>query len=84
MEVDIIAIGNSKGFRLPKAVLAQCGFGDKAEMRVVDGKLVLSKSKKKKAPREGWEESMRAVKQPKSDLDFLAFDNAWDKTEWVW
>ena len=32
MKVQIVRIGNSKGIRLPKVVIEQCGFGDAAEL----------------------------------------------------
>lgn len=47
MDVDIIKIGNSKGVRLPKAVLQQVGLDKKARLVVEDGvvKLVPKRSK---------------------------------------
>jgi antitoxin MazE len=52
MKISIIRIGNSRGVRLPKAVLDQCGFGDAADLSVSDGAIVLRPIRK---PREGWE-----------------------------
>lgn len=42
MKVDVIRIGNSRGVRLPKAVLEQAGVGDVVELTVEDGKIILS------------------------------------------
>jgi antitoxin component of MazEF toxin-antitoxin module len=41
MRVPIIDIGNSKGIRIPKAILKQALFGDEVEMVVSDGKITL-------------------------------------------
>jgi antitoxin MazE len=45
MKVAIIAIGNSRGVRLPKAVLEQVGLGDEAELSVENGRIVLARAK---------------------------------------
>ena len=44
MRVPIIDIGNSKGIRIPQAVLKQALFGDEVEMDVSDGKITLRRS----------------------------------------
>ena len=41
MRVPIIDIGNSKGIRIPQAVLKQAFFGGELDLEVQDGKLVL-------------------------------------------
>ena len=41
MRVPIIDIGNSKGIRIPQAVLKQVLFPDEIEMDVLEGKIVL-------------------------------------------
>src|SRR5205823_1671722 len=55
MKAPIVRIGNSRGIRIPKAVLEQCGFGEEAEIAVRNGAVVITPSRRK--PREGWEES---------------------------
>lgn len=41
MRVSIVEIGNSKGIRIPQAVLKQVLFSDEVEMEVTDGKIIL-------------------------------------------
>jgi len=41
MRVPIVDIGNSKGIRIPQAILRQVSFGQEVEMDVADGKIVL-------------------------------------------
>ena len=56
MKVDIIPIGNSRGIRIPKALLEQCGFGKSVEIEVEDNHIILSPTHQ---PRKGWEEYYR-------------------------
>lgn len=58
MQVDIIQVGNSKGIRIPAAILKQLGMDTKLDMEVIDGKIILKPIKK---PREGWEETLRKL-----------------------
>ena len=55
MEINVINIGNSKGIRLPKAVLEQYNISDTIELK---GKIIL---KPKSTPRKGWEKSFQLM-----------------------
>ena len=78
MHIDIVAIGNSKGIRIPKAVLEQCGFGENADLSIEDGKIILSPIKKSRA---GWAETF---KEADDALLMGDFPNEFDKNEWTW
>lgn len=52
MLVSLIRIGNSKGVRLPKAVIEQAGLEDEIDLEVKDGKVILSAPRPARA---GWE-----------------------------
>jgi antitoxin component of MazEF toxin-antitoxin module len=41
MRVAIVEIGNSKGIRIPQAILKQVSFSGEVEMEVADGKITL-------------------------------------------
>jgi antitoxin component of MazEF toxin-antitoxin module len=43
MRLPIINIGNSRGIRIPQAILKQVSFKEETELEVVDGKIVLSR-----------------------------------------
>ena len=82
METEIIAIGNSKGVRIPKAVLEQCGLKGKVEMHVEAGALVLRALKK---PRKGWADA--AKKAAKAGDGTLIWPGDMDDAyadEWQW
>ena len=43
MKIPIVSIGNSKGIRIPQAVLRQVAFGDEVELFVSEGKIILKR-----------------------------------------
>lgn len=42
MEANIVKIGNSKGVRIPKTLLAQARLNDKVKMELKDGGILIS------------------------------------------
>ncbi len=44
MRVQIVGIGNSRGIRIPQAILKQVSFADEVEMEVADGKITLRRT----------------------------------------
>ena len=66
MKVALVPIGNSRGVRLPKAVLEQVGFNAEAELTIEDGRLVLAPVR---APREGWAAAFAADPADLNDED---------------
>lgn len=83
MRIDIIKIGNSKGIRLPKAVLDQCGFRDQVELDVQDGEVRLRPVRR---AREGWDEAFaKGVAAAGQEEDLMGgFANEFDRAEWEW
>jgi antitoxin MazE len=70
MKTALVRIGNSRGIRIPKAIIEQCGFGDTVQ----------------KQPRQGWKEAFAAAGSDRTDslfLDTLA-RNKFDSEEWTW
>lgn len=63
MRIVIAQVGNSKGVRIPKAMLEACGFGAEAEIEVKRGTIVLTPVS---GVREGWRE---AAKENKKQLE---------------
>lgn len=57
MQARLVQIGNSKGVRLPKAVIEQAGLREEIDLEVKDGKVILSSARE---PRAGWEMAARA------------------------
>jgi antitoxin MazE len=81
METDLIRIGNSRGIRIPKPIIEQCGLGDTVELRVEHDRLVISARRK---AREGWREAFKAAGTAKDDALLLDVRNRFDDEEWHW
>ena len=84
MQVELIRIGNSRGVRIPKSIIDQCGFGNSIDLLVQDGCVILARDRK---PREGWKEALVAARE-KIAGDELLLDGIpeqeFDRNEWTW
>ncbi|AQG81109.1 AbrB/MazE/SpoVT family DNA-binding domain-containing protein [Spirosoma montaniterrae] len=84
MRLSVVSIGNSKGIRIPKAVLDKYRIKDSVEVEMRDDALVL---KPVRTPREGWEEQFRqaitAGDLPDEEL-LEPFPNDFDTDDWTW
>ncbi len=58
-DIKLIAIGNSKGVRLPKRLLRKYGFGDSLLLEETERGLLLTS--KKDAGKMSWEETYKAM-----------------------
>lgn len=84
MKATLVRIGNSRGIRLPKPVIEQCGFEDEVELEVHHHELVIRSSSH---PREGWAGAFARMSESGDDelLDRVAETGAtWDEEEWEW
>lgn len=88
MRSKLVAIGNSKGIRLPKAILQAVGLEDAVELTVEEGKLVITPARLRRRPRAGWEAAIQADidknGHPELDTDWLDMPNEWDAEGWQW
>ena len=82
MLVSVVAIGNSKGIRLPKAILEQLHITDQLEMEVEEQRLVLKPVHN--IPRAGWEEALKAMHSNKEDSLMIPDDGGTGTFEWQW
>ena len=64
MLVTLIRIGNSKGVRLPKAVIEQAGLKEEIDLEVEDGKVILSSAR---PARVDWEVAAKACHEAGED-----------------
>lgn len=64
MEVSVINIGNSKGIRLSKTILEKYNIGDKVELILEKGYIIL---KPKTEPRKGWEKAFKKMHENGDD-----------------
>ncbi|MBF0484294.1 MAG: AbrB/MazE/SpoVT family DNA-binding domain-containing protein [Candidatus Omnitrophica bacterium] len=82
MRVNIISIGNSKGIRIPKALLNQCQIHEEVDL-VADGKKIVIKPTKDH-PRKDW--GNRFADMAKNKDDVLIINDLIDikDNEWTW
>jgi len=81
MELSIIQIGNSKGFRLSKTLIEKYNIKDKVELILEKGYFIL---KPISQPRKGWETAFKVMNE-KGD-DQLLFDDVFENEnleEWI-
>jgi antitoxin MazE len=80
MEVSIIKIGNSKGFRLTKSILDRYNITDKIELILEKGQIILRPISE---PRKGWDKAFQKMHKNGEDqllLDDIFEDESFD--EW--
>lgn len=82
MKTRLIRIGNSRGVRLPKAIIDQTALGDEVELSVKDGAIVIARVAE---PREGWARAAAALAASGADqlLD-APVATRFDVDEWTW
>ena len=88
MRVKLVPVGNSKGIRLPKALLAAARLEDEVLLSVRDGTLVISPARRRPRPRAGWAESFRKELERSGPhelgAEWVATANEWDREGWQW
>ena len=81
MEISIIKIGNSKGFRLPKAILEKYNISDKIELILEKGQIILRPISE---PRKNWDKAFKKMNEAGEDQ--LLFEDFFDDEnfdEWI-
>jgi len=83
MRVRIVRIGNSRGIRIPKALLEEAGLNDEVDLKVQDGTLVIAPVDR---PRQGWDEAFAAMALAGDDdlLDAAMTTSEFDEESWEW
>jgi antitoxin MazE len=88
MRVKLVPIGNSKGIRLPKALLAAARLEDEVMLSVQNGALVISPARRRRRPRTGWAEAFQKEIERKGphklDAEWEAVPNESDREGWQW
>ena len=82
MLISVVAIGNSRGIRLPKAILEQLNIRDQLDLEVEDKQLILRPVDRK--PRLGWEESLKKMAGNRDDQLLLPEDGGSMGLDWEW
>jgi antitoxin MazE len=82
MKARIVRIGNSRGVRLPKPLLAEAGLPADVEIRARNGAIVISPASR---PRAGWGDAARQLRERGGGrlLD-APTGTRFDDQEWKW
>lgn len=83
MQIKIIDIGNSKGIRLPQALIQQYDLENGVTVELTKEGIMLSSTHKARA---GWEEQFKKAtgKLTAEEKTWMDSDNQFDKEEWTW
>jgi len=85
MKTKIIKIGNSRGIRLPKAILKQIGIEEEVDLQVDRDRIILRPIRSK---RSGWRKAFRKMALNADDRlldgEDTLFQSSWDNDEWTW
>jgi antitoxin MazE len=83
MKVELIKIGNSRGIRISKPIIEQCGFGKAVNLEISGNSLIISPLVRR---RSGWEKAFKGMHENADDklLDSDLIDSAFDRDEWRW
>jgi antitoxin MazE len=83
MKTTLVAIGNSRGVRIPKPFIEQCAFESDAVMTVEHGAVVIRPARKS---RRDWGEAFQKMAEQKDDtlIDETRSASKWDASEWEW
>jgi antitoxin MazE len=82
MKTRLVRIGNSRGVRLPKAIIAQAGLTEEVELDVRDGAVVIARTS---SARSGWADAARQMRQRDEDLLLdPPVPTLFDEKEWEW
>ena len=84
MKVHIVKMGNSRGVRIPKALLEQTGLEGEVEITVRKDSLVIRPVAR---PRAGWDAAFAEMARRGDDrlvAGDVAADHSFDQEEWEW
>jgi antitoxin MazE len=82
MKTRLVRIGNSRGVRLPKLLIAQAGLTDEVELHVKDGVIVIERAS---TPRAGWLEAAKQIHDRDEDVLLGPLTSTrFDEQEWEW
>ena len=82
MKTRLVRIGNSRGIRLPKPLIAQAGLTEEVELHVRDGAIVIERAS---TPRAGWAQAAKEMYEREEDLLIApSASTRFEEEEWEW
>ena len=83
MKTTLVSIGNSRGVRIPKPFIEQCGLTEEIEMDVRDQAIIIHAPRQ---PRSGWGKAFKQMSRlgDNAMLDPQPIPTQWDQRDWQW
>ena len=81
MTSKLIQIGNSKGLRIPKNLIAKYHLGDELELVETEKGILI---KPKNSARHNWKQLIEAESLDNTIGESLNIDSQFDSNEWTW
>ena len=82
MKAHLVRIGNSRGVRLPKAIIEQAGLAEEVDLEVRGNTVVIAATRRARA---GWADAARALAAAGgSSLLDPETRTQFDEAEWRW
>jgi antitoxin MazE len=81
MRTRIVAIGNSRGVRIPKPLLEQAGLEGEVELHAEEGRIVIASARR---PRVGWADAARQLARSEDEALDAAVPTRFDREDWEW
>ena len=81
MKTRLVQIGNSRGIRLPKTILAEAQLEDEVELKAEPGCIVIRSAKR---PRAGWADAAQKMKRKEDGLLGPPPSARFDREDWKW
>jgi antitoxin MazE len=81
MKAQLVRIGNSRGVRLPKALIDQVGLTDEIDLRVENDCVVIAPVR---PPRSGWADAARQLRATTKETPDCFAPTRFDEAEWQW
>jgi len=82
MKATIIPIGNSKGLRIPKAILEQCNISEEVSLEVKGDSITIKPVKNK--PRKDWDKYFKMMHDKKEDRLMINDQIDLEMEDWEW
>jgi len=82
MRRRVVPIGNSRGIRIPKAILEQCRIEDEVDLQTEGDRIIISPVKR--IVRQGWHQAFMKMRKKGEDRLLVGepIDSAFEDWEW--
>ncbi len=82
MKTSLVAIGNSKGIRIPKIILEQCHIKKFVDLEVQEDRILIKSYNE--IPRKNWDKEFHKMHKNQDDRLFISDSIDVNDKDWVW